>query len=56
MALYKLYKNPITNQVDQVRKDLGGGQVLQIPFSPDNTDYKNYQKWVAAGNTPEAAN
>jgi hypothetical protein len=26
-----------------------------IPFDPDNTDYQAYLKWVALGNTPEAA-
>jgi len=26
-----------------------------IPFDPDNTDYQEYLKWVAAGNTPEPA-
>ena len=26
-----------------------------IPKDPNNTDYKEYLKWVAAGNTPEAA-
>jgi hypothetical protein len=23
-----------------------------IPFAPDNTDFVEYQKWLAAGNTP----
>jgi len=23
-----------------------------IPFSPDNTDYQEYLKWLAEGNTP----
>jgi hypothetical protein len=23
-----------------------------IPFDPDNTDYQEYLKWVAEGNTP----
>ena len=23
-----------------------------IPFDPDNTDFVEYQKWVAEGNTP----
>lgn len=23
-----------------------------IPFDPDNTDFIEYQKWLAAGNTP----
>jgi hypothetical protein len=26
-----------------------------IPFDEYNTDYKNYLKWVAEGNTPEPA-
>ena len=26
-----------------------------IPFVSDNTDYQAYLKWLAAGNTPEAA-
>jgi hypothetical protein len=26
-----------------------------IPFDPDNTDYQEYLKWVAEGNTPTPA-
>jgi hypothetical protein len=26
-----------------------------IPFDPANTDYQEYLKWVAAGNTPQPA-
>jgi hypothetical protein len=26
-----------------------------IPFDPNNTDYQEYLKWVAKGNTPEPA-
>ena len=26
-----------------------------IPTEPANTDYQEYLKWVAEGNTPEAA-
>lgn len=26
-----------------------------IPFDPANTDYAAYLKWLAEGNTPEAA-
>jgi len=26
-----------------------------IPFDPDNTDYQQFLKWVAEGNTPQPA-
>ena len=26
-----------------------------IPFDPDNTDYQEYLKWIAKGNTPQEA-
>ena len=26
-----------------------------IPFDPDNTDYKEYLKWLADGGVPEPA-
>jgi hypothetical protein len=29
--------------------------MAHIPFNPDNTDYQEYLKWVAEGNTPEPA-
>ena len=56
MIMYKLFKDPITQQEDKiVIKVLGNGAVLNIPFVEDNTDYQEYLEWVAEGNTAEAA-
>ena len=52
--MYKLNKDAITNQITSVTKSEESG-VSCIPFNPDNTDYQEYLKWVAEGNTPEPA-
>ena len=41
--------------VNQVRYTDSTNIQKIIPFDPDNTDYKEYLAWVAAGNTAEAA-
>ena len=41
--------------VNQVRLTDSNGHVKLIPFDEANTDYQEYLKWVAEGNTPEAA-
>ena len=46
--MYKLFKDPITNQDAGVILD---GHTA-IPFNPDNQDFVQYQKWIEAGNTP----
>ena len=53
--LYKEFKEITTNEVINVKKDLGGGAFLTIPFDPANTHYQEYLKRKDAGNTPEAA-
>jgi hypothetical protein len=50
--MYKLIKHPITNETQAVFRIADNAT---IPFAPGNTDYKEYLKWVAEGNTPEPA-
>ena len=49
--MYKITKN--TDGVDNGIKRLIDD--AYIPFDPANTDYQEYLKWVAEGNTPEPA-
>ena len=48
--MYKQCKDTITNQITNCVIRLSDGSA--IPFDPDNTDYQQYLKWVALGNTP----
>ena len=49
--MYKLINNRFGNP-DTVQRL---SDMAYIPFDPDNTDYQEYLKWVAEGNTPEPA-
>jgi len=52
--MYKYIKDLITqqNSTNEVRRTVDGAC---IPCDPANTDYVAYLKWLAEGNTPEAA-
>jgi len=52
--MYQLYANhEITGEPIKAIKRVSDGAC--IPFDPDNTDYQAYLKWLADGNTPQAA-
>jgi hypothetical protein len=36
-------------EITKINED---GSLLSIPEDSNNTDYQQYQKWVAEGNTP----
>ena len=44
MIMYKLIKNSLSGEIKTVAR-LSDNAF--IPFSPDNTDYQEYLKWVA---------
>ena len=52
--IYKLYKDPITNQVTADFRTRNSMEVA-IPVDVANTDYEEYLAWVEEGNTAEAA-
>ena len=50
--MYKLIKNPLTNQVNQVQR-LSDNAC--IPFDEANSDYQKYLLWLEQGNVPTPA-
>lgn len=53
MITYKLNKSRDGEPTGSVnRYDSESNLVLSIPFCVDNTDYQEYLKWLALGNTP----
>ncbi len=52
--MYKQIKSYFTNEID-TQQVLRIADNATIPFDLGNTDYQQYLKWVAEGNTPEPA-
>jgi hypothetical protein len=50
MIMYRYFKTPNGQNADNAIQRISDNAM--IPFDPDNTDYQQYQKWVAEGNTP----
>ena len=55
MAIYKLIRDELSQEINQVKKITGSDSYTIIPMSEGNTDYQEYLAWVAEGNTPEEA-
>jgi hypothetical protein len=52
---YKLHKKNAAGKQATVIRTNPDGKRSFIPFDEFNSDYQEYLEWVAAGNTPEAA-
>lgn len=53
--MYKQYKFEGQVFTRGIMRIDGENVVTSIPFVDGNTDYEEYKKWLAEGNTPEPA-
>ena len=51
---YKLMKTD-SGKINTIEQSFYDGSKKYIPKDEDNTDYQEYQEWVAEGNTPMEA-
>jgi len=51
--IYKLIKNSFTDQIDQVKTQVGN-VITIIPFDEANTDYQEYLEWAKTNTAEEA--
>ena len=51
--MYKLQKDSLSGKIVSI--GFVDNPLISIPINEDNTDYQEYLKWVAEGNTPEPA-
>ena len=55
MAIYKLIRDEISQEINQIKKVTGSDSYIIIPMSEGNRDYQEYLEWISEGNTPEEA-
>ena len=48
--IYKIILNPYSKEIINI---LRLTDETYIPLDPDNTDYKEYLKWIDTGNVPQ---
>ena len=51
--MYKIINKDTSFEILVIKNQ--DGSITSIPYDQANTDYQEYLKWVAEGNTPEPA-